>query len=656
MPFWKPAGTSNTTLRRVVDRSLALISFDSEGRILEANENFLKVTGYSADEIMGRHHSLFMPEGEADHAAYRTFWASLKAGQYQEGEFRRLAKGGREVWLQATYNPVVDDKGRVSRIVKIASDITHEKNAAIDTAGQIAAIQRSQAVISFSLDGTILEANDNFLNVMGYSLAEIVGKPHRQFVTTEEAASATYAAFWKALQRGEFQSGEYRRLAKGGREVWIQATYNPIMGADGRPVKVVKFALDVSAEKQRNADYEGQITAINRTQAIIAFTLDGQILDANDNFLGATGYRIDEVKGQHHRMFVADNYARSDDYRDFWQRLGRGEALSAIYQRFGKGGKQIWLQASYNPIFDSTGKPVKIVKYATDITASMNARSRAVEAAEDTLNNVEMVAAAAEEMNASVAQIADNMVMTKEAVDKIHTRTGAAGRSTAEMRAAAQAMDGVIQLIAQVAGQINLLALNATIESARAGDAGKGFAVVANEVKQLAAQTSAATKRISTEITGMQALSDEVVDALHSITTAVDEVQGFVGQASYSMQEQSTVTQEISANMHVASSGVADIGRSLDDWIIGMEERRFDQRVRTSRPAEIIKADNTRLTCTLRNVSKGGAKLMIADPKTVPDTFRLVVTDDGTIRNCRIVRRGKSEIGLRFVEEMQLAA
>ncbi|MFT4076967.1 MAG: PAS domain S-box protein [Asticcacaulis sp.] len=656
MPFWKTVATSNSTLRRAIDRSLAVVSFDTEGRILEVNDNFLAAMGYAASEVIGQPHAMFMPDGAANQDDYRAFWSALRAGQYQEGEFRRVAKGGREIWLQATYNPVMDDKGRVSRIVKIASDITKEKHAAIDAEGQIEAIQRSQAVISFALDGTILDANANFLSVMGYSLAEIVGKPHRMFVPPEDAASPEYAAFWKSLQRGEFQSAEYRRIAKGGREVWIRATYNPILGSDGSPVKVVKFAVDVTAEKQRNADYQGQITAINRIQAVISFTLDGQILDANDNFLAATGYRLDEIKGQHHRMFVAESYARSDDYHDFWERLGRGDAMSAIYQRFGKGGKLIWLQASYNPIFDSNGRPVKIVKYATDITASMSARSRAIEAAEDTLNNVELVASAAEEMNASVGQIADSMMMTKEAVDKIHTRTGAAGHSTSEMRNAAQAMDGVVQLIAQVAGQINLLALNATIESARAGEAGKGFAVVANEVKQLASQTSAATKRISSEITGMQSLADEVADALHSITVAVDEVQSFVGAASGSMQEQSIVTQEISANMHVAASGVADIGRSLDDWIIGMEERRFDQRVRTSRPAEIIRSDGTRMACTLRNVSKGGAKLMIAEPKMVPDTFRLVITDDGTLRNCRIVRRGKSEIGLRFVEEMRQAA
>ena len=651
MAFFSVSSVSgNGALRRAIDQSLAVISFDVDGRILDANANFLKVVGYTATQVIGRHHSLFMPEEDAKGDAYRAFWASLRAGHYQEGEFRRLAAGGREIWLNATYNPILDGSGKVTRIVKIASDITADKRRAVDDAGQIAAIQRSQAVISFAMDGTILDANDNFLAVMGYAHDEIVGKHHRMFVTPQEAASYEYNQFWEGLRQGLFQTAEYRRVAKGGRDVWIRATYNPILGSDGKPFKVVKFAMDVTDEKRRNTDYEGQIAAINRTQAVIAFTLDGIILEANTNFLAATGYQLEDIKGKHHSLFVSPTYAKSEEYQTFWKKLGTGEPVSAIYQRFGKNGQQIWLQATYNPILDATGKPVKVVKYAADITASMGARSRAVEAAEDTLSNVETVASAAEEMNASVGEIANNMVRTKDAVDEIHVRTSAADRSTGEMRQAAQAMTGVVQLIAEVAGQINLLALNATIESARAGDAGKGFAVVANEVKQLAAQTSAATKRISTEIAGMQALSDEVVGALEQITAAIGEVQGFVDTATHSIQEQSAVTQEISENMHVAAGGVANIGRNLDDWIIGMEERRFDARVRVAKQAVIVSANGARTPCSMRNISHSGAKLILASPVAVPETFRLEVAGEEAPRRCAVVRRAQGEVGIRFIQ------
>ncbi|ESQ88487.1 hypothetical protein ABAC460_15760 [Asticcacaulis sp. AC460] len=643
-------GSDDSAFRRAVDKSLAVIRFRPDGTILDANDNFLKTMGYTTSQIVGRHHSLFMPEGAANTEVYRSFWAELRTGEFKEGEFERIAAGGRHIWLQATYNPITDALGRVTAIVKIASDITAEKHQSVDDAGQIAAIQRSQAVISFTMDGTILDANSNFLSTMGYTRGEVVGQNHRLFVPPEEAGHPSYRAFWAALRRGEFQAAEYRRLAKGGREVWIRATYSPIMDAGGKPMKVVKFATDVTAEKIRNADYEGQIEAINRTQAVIAFTLDGIILDANPNFLAATGYGLNEVKGQHHKMFVKRDYAESPEYAHFWDKLRSGQPVSAIYQRFGKNDKPIWLQATYNPIIDAAGRPVKIVKYATDITASMSARTRAVEAADETLNNVEAVASAAEEMHVQVGMIVDSMGRTRDAVQQIHARTHGAGTSTSDMRRAAQAMDGVVQLIAQVAGQINLLALNATIESARAGEAGKGFAVVANEVKQLASQTSAATKRISAEIAAMQTLSDQVVAALSSITDAVDEVQSYVDHAVESIQEQSVATEEISSNMHVATSGVASIGRNLDDWIIGMEERRFDTRIRTARPGMIITSAGVKIPCSLRNISKRGAKVITNDPRKVPDSFDLEIGDNGGTHHCLIVRRGSSEIGIRFAE------
>ena len=657
MPFWNQASpVPNAALRQAIDRSLAVITFDVDGHILDANANFLAVMGYRLDEIKGQHHRLFVDPAEADGDAYRQFWASLRDGAFRDGEFRRVARDGREVWLNATYNPVLDGSGKVTRIVKIASDITAAKTRSIDDAGQIAAIHRSQAVIAFDVDGHILDANANFLAVMGYGLDEIRGRHHSLFVPPQDAESPAYRAFWAALRRGEFQSAEYRRLAKGGREVWIRATYNPILDSQGNVAKVVKFAVDITAEKQRNADYEGQIAAINRTQAVITFTLDGHILDANDNFLTVMGYSRAEIVGQHHRLFVEKSYAASDDYATFWDRLRQGQPVSAIYQRFARGGKPVWLQATYNPILDLMGRPVKVVKYATDITASMGARARAVIAADDTLNNVETVAAAAEEMNAQTAHIADSMLRAKDAVDKIHARTGAAGASTGDMRQAAQAMDGVVQLIAQVAGQINLLALNATIESARAGEAGKGFAVVANEVKILAAQTSAATKRISTEINGMQALADQVVAALSQIGTAVGEVQGFVDSASGAMQEQSLVTRDISENMHVATEGVASIGRNLDDWIIGMEERRFDQRTRMAKPGTIFTPDGRVYACSLRNLSSGGAKLVTPNARDIPDTFRLEVPEEDINRRCMVLRRGRGDIGVRFLDAASAAA
>jgi len=236
------------------------------------------------------------------------------------------------------------------------------------------AISRSLAVIEFGLDGTILAANPNFLDVMGYALDEIQGKHHRIFVEPAEAALPAYKGFWETLAKGQFQAAEYRRIGKGGREVWIQASYNPVLGRDGKPVKIVKFASDVTKTKLVAADSAGQLAAISRSQAVIEFTTSGEVIMANENFCKTLGYSLDEIRGRHHRMFVPPQEAGSASYQEFWTRLGRGEFQAAEYLRLGKGGREVWIQATYNPIFDLNGKVLKIVKYATDVTE----RKRAV--------------------------------------------------------------------------------------------------------------------------------------------------------------------------------------------------------------------------------------------------------------------------------------
>jgi methyl-accepting chemotaxis protein len=242
-----------------------------------------------------------------------------------------------------------------------------------DLQAQYTAINRTQAIIEFSLDGKILTANENFLNAIGYSLAEIQGQHHGMFVTPEYRASAEYKAFWARLGRGEYDAGQYMRIAKGGREIWIQASYNPIFDKRGRPYKVVKFATDVTEQKMAMANYQGQIDAIGKAQAVIEFSLDGTILTANPNFLRTMGYSLDEVKGRHHSMFAPPGVSESAEYKAFWAKLGRGEYDAGQYRRLGKGGREVWIQASYNPIMDASGRPYKVVKYATDITTQTQA-------------------------------------------------------------------------------------------------------------------------------------------------------------------------------------------------------------------------------------------------------------------------------------------
>jgi len=246
--------------------------------------------------------------------------------------------------------------------------IALKKTAGAGAGRALDALNRSLAIIEFDLDGTILSANENFCRAMGYTLSEIKGRHHSLFVDPEEVRSQAYADFWAKLARGEFDTREYRRLGKGAREVWIQASYNPVRDRLGRVVSVVKVASDITEDKMRSLDFEARIAALSRAQAIIEFNVDGTILGANENFLTTLGYTLPEIVGQHHRMFVKPDEARSSEYADFWARLNAGQFVAAEFRRVGKGGREVWIQASYNPIFDLKGQVTKVVKFATDVT------------------------------------------------------------------------------------------------------------------------------------------------------------------------------------------------------------------------------------------------------------------------------------------------
>ena len=463
------------------------------------------------------------------------------------------------------------------------------RNAArSDAEATLAALGRSTGIIEFSLDGTLLTANENFLSVLGYSLPEIQGQPHSLFVEPAYKASAEYQAFWDKLRAGEFQAGRYRRVAKGGREVWIRATYNPVLDRSGKPYKVVKVASDITHQVTEEADRRGQVEAISKAQAVISFSLDGLVQEANENFLAALGYTLPEIQGQHHSQFVEPAHKASAEYRAFWDKLRAGEYVAGQFKRIGKGGREIWIEASYNPILDASGRPYKVVKFATDITAQVklladlnqlieqnfgeidtailrsNAEAgEATQAAGTTANTVQTMAAAAEELAASVAEISQSMAKSRAATDEANEQVSGAAEFTRKLSQAATAMSGIVSLIQNIAGQINLLALNATIESARAGEAGRGFAVVAQEVKNLANQAARATEQITDEIENVQGVSKQVVSALETIQGSVMRMRDYVVSTAAAVEEQSVVTRDMSGNMQDAAGAVGAIAQNI---------------------------------------------------------------------------------------------
>ncbi len=371
------------------------------------------------------------------------------------------------------------------------------------------------AVIEFSPDGRVLSANDNFRRVMGVTEADLAGAHHKRFCEPSYVASSAYAEFWRKLASGDFMSGRFKRIAADGREVWLEASYNPVRGADGRVVRVVKMASDITEEVRAESEMDSVMKALHRSTAIIEFNLDGTIITANDNFLKTIGYSLAEIKGRAHSMFCDPDYVGSPEYTQFWNRLRGGEFFSGTFRRIASGGRELWLEASYNPVFDASGKLYKVVKFASDITrkkqqqqAEQDSARVAYRISSETDSIASEGASIIEKAAAEMRAIAGNVKLTSE-------RVGDLGHQSDQITT-------IVKTIRDIADQTNLLALNAAIEAARAGEQGRGFAVVADEVRKLAERTSLSTSEIGAMVQNIQVGTRAAIESMEASLTKAD--------------------------------------------------------------------------------------------------------------------------------------
>ncbi|MCF8978335.1 PAS domain-containing protein [Pseudomonas syringae] len=380
--------------------------------------------------------------------------------------------------------------------------------AEVDSAkGLMGALEKSMAVVELDLDGRILRANDNFLTAMGYRAEELPGKSHRDFCEPEMARSREYADLWASLRAGKFISGTFKRVSKTGKSVWLEASYNPVVDAQGKVIKIVKYALDVTRKVMLENETHSKLNAVDRAMAVCEFDPAGHVLTANDNFLHVMGFSLTDIKGKHHKTFCEPTFVNSSEYTEFWRKLNHGEFVGGQFKRLGKHGRVVWLEATYNPVYDVEGKLYKIVKFASDITdrvekqeADAHGASKAYHISAETEKVAEQGTLVIQETAREMRQIAENI--------------GASARLVGQLGDRSEQITAIVNTIRGIADQTNLLALNAAIEAARAGDQGRGFAVVADEVRQLAGRTSGSTTEIAEMIGKILAETREAVASM----------------------------------------------------------------------------------------------------------------------------------------------
>lgn len=509
-----------------ISRSMAVIEFTPQGHVLTANQNFLTVMGYSLTEIQGQHHRLFVDPQQAESAAYQSFWVGLAQGKVASNRFKRVAKDGRNIWIEASYNPIFDAQGKVIKVVKFATDITQKVIEELNARGQLSAINRAMAVIEFDLQGHILTANNNFLATMGYTLTEIVGKHHRLFVDTACANSAEYQQFWAGLREGEFYSGTYQRFDKNGKEVWIEASYNPIFDPDGKACKVVKYAVDVGANPN--------------TKLLRSVVEDvAQVLNEV-----AVGHLSTKLKGDYEKQRKSMFYPLITQLQ-----AGINHMLSALKQSVG----------SVMMVANGVNDVSHIVsENAANLNEKMQLQAASLEEATATMQEITSTVQSNTEISRQVAELARHMQGQASEGAGVMKNTIDAMRAISE---SSHKIADIVNLIDGIAFQTNLLALNAAVEAARAGEHGRGFAVVAGEVRALSQKSAEAAKDIRVligdsvaRISSGTALVDQLGDMLTGIHQSITGVTAKVEQIAQASTEQA-------AALHQVNHAIAHIDR-----------------------------------------------------------------------------------------------
>ena len=538
----------------------------------------------------------------AQSAEYAQFWEKLALGEAAAKEFRYVGKGGKEVWVVASYNPILGTAGKPQKIVMFAVDVTESR---VELKVRTDIMNMTSIVSEANLRGDINSINEKYMEVSKYSREELIGKPH-SLTRHPDMPKEVFKEMWATIGRGKIFRGVVKNRAKDGTPYYVDAVIAPILGENGKPKKYLGVRYDITQMESERQNMRGVIRAIDASFVFCEFNLDGSLITANKNFQAILGYSPEEAKGRNHRDLCDEAFVRSSEYTQLWPDLKSGKNSMGIHKHRDRAGKVVWLQSVYSPIADEVGRVYKVVMMSTDVTrqqiineveesavalgsaseeltavaskmdAAANRTSAEAEsvsaAAAQVSAGVETVATNMEEMVASIKEISHSTSQSAQMAKLTLTKAQESNTIVSKLGASSQEIGSVVKVISSIAQQTNLLALNATIEAARAGDAGKGFAVVANEVKELAKKTAKATDDITQRIEAIQGDAKVAIEAISGISESIDKLNGLAGVVAAAVEEQTATTNEISRVVLTSKKDVENIADTIKSVSLAAKE------------------------------------------------------------------------------------